>query len=154
MAGQEPRYDLVNPIAGFQPNFDSAGRQVSSSGSLLSGVVPDEPGDPVEGGAAFVEKGGECLEDVRDAGRLQEAGLCARRANPSDRRSSIVELTPKGKALLAIAAPVFDRGLDRLLRAPLPGADLTQLADALGTLRQSAANQAGSPAAGGAPSNV
>ena len=27
--------------------------------------------------------------------RLESAGLCARRANPSDRRSSIVELTPR-----------------------------------------------------------
>ena len=76
--------------------------------------------------------------------RLESAGLCARRANPSDRRSSIVELTPEGKELLGIAAPVFDRELDRLLRAPLPAADLTRLADALGTLRRSAAAQADS----------
>jgi DNA-binding MarR family transcriptional regulator len=82
--------------------------------------------------------------------RLESAGLCARRANPSDRRSSIVELTPKGIELLGIAAPVFDRELDRLLRAPLPGTDLTHLADALSTLRRSAAAQASSPAAGGA----
>ena len=80
--------------------------------------------------------------------RLESAGLCVRRANPSDRRSSIVELTPKGKELLGIAAPVFDRELDRLLRAPLRGTDLTHLADALITLRRSAATQAGSPAAG------
>ena len=53
--------------------------------------------------------------------RLKSAGLCARRANPADRRSSIVELTPEGTELLRIAAPVFDRELDRLLRAPLPG---------------------------------
>ena len=78
--------------------------------------------------------------------RLESAGLCARRANPSDRRSSIVELTPKGMKLLGIAAPVFDRELDRLLRAPLPGTDLLHLADALSTLRRSAAAQAGSPA--------
>ena len=82
--------------------------------------------------------------------RLESAGLCARRANPSDRRSSIVELTPKGTELLRIAAPVFDRELDRLLRAPLPGTALTHLADALSTLRRSAATPAVSPAAGGA----
>jgi DNA-binding MarR family transcriptional regulator len=29
--------------------------------------------------------------------RLESAGLCARRANPSDRRSSIVELTPRAR---------------------------------------------------------
>ena len=79
--------------------------------------------------------------------RLESAGLCARRANPSDRRSSIVELTPEGMELLRIAAPVFDSELDRLLRAPLPGTALAHLADALSTLRRSAAAQAGSPAA-------
>jgi MarR family transcriptional regulator, organic hydroperoxide resistance regulator len=82
--------------------------------------------------------------------RLESAGLCARRANPSDRRSSIVELTPEGTELLRIAAPVFDSELDRLLRAPLPGTALTQMGDALGTLRRSAAAQAHSPAADGA----
>ncbi len=82
--------------------------------------------------------------------RLESAGLCARRANPSDRRSSIVELTAKGTELLGTAAPVFDRELDRLLRAPLPETALTRLAGALGTLRQSAATQAGIPEAGGA----
>jgi DNA-binding MarR family transcriptional regulator len=80
--------------------------------------------------------------------RLESAGLAARRANPSDRRSSIVELTPEGMELLCSAAPVFDRELDRLLRAQLPGTALTHLADALSTLRRSAAIQAGRPAAG------
>jgi DNA-binding MarR family transcriptional regulator len=79
--------------------------------------------------------------------RLESAGLAARRANPSDRRSSIVELTLKGMELLRIAAPVFDRELDRLLLAPLPGTALTDLANALSTLRRSAAAQEDSPAA-------
>jgi MarR family transcriptional regulator, organic hydroperoxide resistance regulator len=79
--------------------------------------------------------------------RLESAGLCARRANPADRRSSIVELTPEGLELLRVAGPVFDRELDRLLRAPLPDAAFTHLAETLGTLRRSAATQAGSPAA-------
>jgi len=82
--------------------------------------------------------------------RLESAGLCARRANPTDRRSSIVELTPKGMELLGIAAPVFDRELDRLLQAPLPGTALAHLADALSTLRRSATAQEDSPGAGGA----
>ena len=83
--------------------------------------------------------------------RLESAGLCARRANPSDRRSSIVELTSEGRELLGTAAPIFDRELDRLLRAPLHGAALTHLADALSTLRQSAATQSGSPVGDEAP---
>jgi hypothetical protein len=60
-----------------------------------------------------------------------------------------VELTPEGMELLGIAAPVFDRELDRLLRAPLRGTALAHLADALSTLRRSAAAQVDSPAAGG-----
>jgi DNA-binding MarR family transcriptional regulator len=73
--------------------------------------------------------------------RLESAGLCVRRANPSDRRSSLVELTPKGVKLLGIAAPVFDLELDRLLRAPLSGTALARMADALSTLRRSAVTQ-------------
>ena len=80
--------------------------------------------------------------------RLESAGLCVRRANPSDRRSSIVELTPEGTELLGVALPVFDRELERLLRAPLPGTALTHMADALSALRRSASTQAVSPAAG------
>ena len=86
--------------------------------------------------------------------RLESAGLCVRRANPSDRRSSIVELTPDGIELLRVAVPVFERELERLLRAPLPGTALTHLADALGVLRRSAAAQAGRPAAGGAAKRI
>ena len=74
--------------------------------------------------------------------RLESAGLCVRRANPSDRRSSIVELTSEGTELLGIAAPVFDRELDRYLRAPLSGSALTHLAGALSALRRSAVTQA------------
>jgi MarR family transcriptional regulator, organic hydroperoxide resistance regulator len=87
------------------------------------------------------------------AGLVQKSctlGRCARRANPSDRRSSIVELAPEGLELLGIAAPVLDSELDRLLRAPLPGTALTHLADALGALRRSATTQAGRPSADGA----
>lgn len=77
--------------------------------------------------------------------RLESARLCARRANPSDRRSSILELTPAGKNALRSAAPVFDRELERLLRAPLTATALTHLGDALATLRRSAATQEDSP---------
>ena len=33
--------------------------------------------------------------------RIEAAGLCRRRANPDDRRSQIIELTPAGRRLLA-----------------------------------------------------
>jgi MarR family transcriptional regulator, organic hydroperoxide resistance regulator len=76
--------------------------------------------------------------------RLEAAGHCRRRSNPMDRRSSILELTPAGTSLLEIAAPAFDRELDRLLRAPLSEVAITRLGGTLGTLRKSAAEAAAS----------
>ncbi len=70
--------------------------------------------------------------------RLEKAGYCVRSAHPSDRRSSIVELTSLGLDALRRAEPVFDDELTRLLRAPLPGEGLRNLAGALNTLRHSA----------------
>jgi DNA-binding MarR family transcriptional regulator len=70
--------------------------------------------------------------------RLEKAGSCARGPHPTDRRSSIVELTGPGRELLTRAAPVFDEELERLLGAPLTGATLGQLADSLRMLRRSA----------------
>jgi DNA-binding MarR family transcriptional regulator len=71
--------------------------------------------------------------------RLEKAGWCVRRPHPTDRRSSIVALTPSGEEVLSRAAPVFDDELDRLLRAPLADSDLGHLADGLRKLRRSAA---------------
>jgi DNA-binding MarR family transcriptional regulator len=68
--------------------------------------------------------------------RLEAAGRCVRRANPADRRSSLVELSPAGRALLATAAAVFDEELDRLFRQPLPSRDLQQLSATLAALRR------------------
>ena len=70
--------------------------------------------------------------------RLEAAGRCARRANPADRRSSIVELTAAGAALLGAALVVFDDELDRLIRAPLSATALAHLGAALHTVRHSA----------------
>jgi DNA-binding MarR family transcriptional regulator len=71
--------------------------------------------------------------------RLEKAGGCVRRPHPSDRRSSIVELTPAGLAMLRRAEPVFDAELARLLEIPLPGRNLTRFAEALAALRSSLA---------------
>jgi MarR family transcriptional regulator, organic hydroperoxide resistance regulator len=40
--------------------------------------------------------------------RIEAAGYCVRRANPDDRRSSIIELTATGRRTLAKAAEVFE----------------------------------------------
>lgn len=67
--------------------------------------------------------------------RLEKRGHCARRRHPTDRRSSIVELTPAGQALLDTADPVFDRELAARLGAPLSDTALGRLGAALAVLR-------------------
>jgi DNA-binding MarR family transcriptional regulator len=69
--------------------------------------------------------------------RLQASGRCLRKANPEDRRSSVIELTPYGIESLSGALPVFDHELDRWLRRPLDAALFTQFKTALGALRSS-----------------
>ncbi|MEO7121649.1 MAG: MarR family transcriptional regulator, partial [Lacisediminihabitans sp.] len=77
--------------------------------------------------------------------RLEKSGLCIRKPHPTDRRSSIVELTPEAQALLATATPVFDAELERLLRVPLTKSDVGHLADSLRALRRSISDGAAAP---------
>lgn len=67
--------------------------------------------------------------------RVEAAGYCRRRANPDDRRSSIVELTASGRRLLAKALKVFDDELELRIGSVLPDRSLKQLAAALSSLR-------------------
>ncbi|MFT2019343.1 MarR family winged helix-turn-helix transcriptional regulator [Streptomyces sp. 796.1] len=67
--------------------------------------------------------------------RLETAGWVVRRPNPSNRRSSLLELTPAGSALLAAATPTFDDGLRHWLAGPLTAGSLEQLASTLALLR-------------------
>jgi DNA-binding MarR family transcriptional regulator len=50
--------------------------------------------------------------------RIEAAGLCQRRPNPDDRRSSLITLTPAGRQRLAVAAIEFDHELARRLAVP------------------------------------
>jgi MarR family transcriptional regulator, organic hydroperoxide resistance regulator len=47
--------------------------------------------------------------------RIEQAGYCVRRPNPHDRRSSLVELTPGGRTMLARARAVVDDELQHRL---------------------------------------
>ncbi|MEY9937556.1 MarR family winged helix-turn-helix transcriptional regulator [Streptacidiphilus sp. MAP5-3] len=67
--------------------------------------------------------------------RLVKAGLCERRPNPGDRRSSIVALTEQGREVSAFAGEIFDRELAARLSGPLAAEQLGQLATALTALR-------------------
>jgi MarR family transcriptional regulator, organic hydroperoxide resistance regulator len=68
--------------------------------------------------------------------RIEAAGYCARRANPRDRRSSIITLTPAGERLLpTIAATVDDELRARL--GTFSDRSLAQLTRTLTRLRAS-----------------
>lgn len=70
--------------------------------------------------------------------RLESAGRCRRTANPHDRRSSLVELTPAGAEILAAATPTVEAELTTWLGSVLPAKVLTELATSLSMLRQRA----------------
>jgi MarR family transcriptional regulator, organic hydroperoxide resistance regulator len=67
--------------------------------------------------------------------RLEARGYCRRRPNPGDRRSSLLELTPAGTALLATAERSVDLGLNDLLGSRLSKAEVTALTALLHELR-------------------
>ncbi|MFF1607643.1 MarR family winged helix-turn-helix transcriptional regulator [Amycolatopsis sp. NPDC058278] len=68
--------------------------------------------------------------------RLEAAGLCRRRPNPTDRRSSVIELTAKGRRLLGKATVIFEDELQVRLGDVLPERSLEQLRQTLTTLRR------------------
>ncbi|WP_207913871.1 MarR family transcriptional regulator [Micromonospora sp. KC213] len=67
--------------------------------------------------------------------RLEAAGLCARRANPNDRRSSVVELTPEGRRLVEGALEVFEEELELRIGSVIPERAVREVTAVLQTLR-------------------
>jgi DNA-binding MarR family transcriptional regulator len=67
--------------------------------------------------------------------RLESAGLCARRANPNDRRSSIVELMPEGRKLVDGALKVFEEELALRIGSVIPEQSVREVTAVLSTLR-------------------
>jgi DNA-binding MarR family transcriptional regulator len=67
--------------------------------------------------------------------RLEAAGLCGRRANPNDRRSSVVELTPEGRKLVDGALKVFEEELELRIGSVIPEQAVREVTVVLATLR-------------------
>jgi DNA-binding MarR family transcriptional regulator len=67
--------------------------------------------------------------------RIEAAGHCVRNANPNDRRSSILTLTPAGERLLAEATATFEDELRTRFGSALPDRALVQLTRTLSRLR-------------------
>jgi DNA-binding MarR family transcriptional regulator len=80
--------------------------------------------------------------------RLERRALCERLPHPSDRRSSLVQLTEAGRELTGAGGLILDRELAARLSGPLPAAELDRLGAALTTLR--AATAAGTDTGHGA----
>jgi MarR family transcriptional regulator, organic hydroperoxide resistance regulator len=78
---------------------------------------------------------------------IEASGYCRRRPNPSDRRSSVIELTPAGRRLLTRATKTFEAELESRLGAALPARSLQQFGVTLATLRASAQDRARDAAA-------
>ena len=78
---------------------------------------------------------------------IASAGHAKRRPNPEDRRSSIIELTPAGKRLLAKATATFEDELQLRLGAALSDRALRQFTIALNALRVAAGGTGASKAA-------
>jgi DNA-binding MarR family transcriptional regulator len=70
---------------------------------------------------------------------IEASGYCRRRPNPTDRRSSIIELTPAGTSALARATKTFERELELRLRRSVPARTLTQFSSSLRALRAASA---------------
>ncbi|WNM35742.1 MarR family transcriptional regulator [Streptomyces sp. Li-HN-5-11] len=68
--------------------------------------------------------------------RIEAAGYCRRRANPNDRRSSLVELTPAGRRLVDRATDVFEAELQTRIGSVVPEQDLETFAATLSALRE------------------
>jgi len=67
--------------------------------------------------------------------RIEAAGYCVRRANPDDRRSSIIELTASGRRVLAKAAKVFENELQTRIGSVVAERSLQQFYVTLVKLR-------------------
>ncbi len=68
--------------------------------------------------------------------RIEASGYCRRLPNPSDRRSSLLELTPEGRRILAAAGVAFEEELQRWLGSAVPERTLRQFATTVVSLRQ------------------
>jgi MarR family transcriptional regulator, organic hydroperoxide resistance regulator len=68
--------------------------------------------------------------------RLEAAGLCERRANPNDRRSSIVELTSEGRNLVNKAAKDYEEELELRIGSVIPEKSVREVTAVLSTLRE------------------
>jgi DNA-binding MarR family transcriptional regulator len=111
------RADFDLPLSRFEPMQIIAGRQ-----NCRVYDIADELMITVGGTSKLVD-------------RIEASGHCVRRPNPHDGRSSILELTPAGRRLLARATEAFEDELNARFGAVLPPRSLEQFHAFLTLLR-------------------
>ena len=67
--------------------------------------------------------------------RVEASGMCRRRPNPEDRRSSLIELTPAGRRRLAEATRSMQEELSLRIGDAVPPASLEQLTATVSAFR-------------------
>jgi DNA-binding MarR family transcriptional regulator len=67
--------------------------------------------------------------------RVEAAGYCSRKINPGDRRSSLLDLTEEGKAVVARGRAVIEAELDNWFTPALSPQETATLLDLLARLR-------------------
>src|SRR6476619_581275 len=80
--------------------------------------------------------------------RVEAAGHCSRKMNPGDRRSSLLDLTEEGKAVVARGRAVIESELARWFTPALSPQETTTLFDLLARLRSAQRPSLDSKAAG------
>ncbi len=81
--------------------------------------------------------------------RVEAAGYCSRKMNPGDRRSSLLDLTEEGKAVVARGRAVIEAELARWFTPALSPQETTTLLDLLARLRSAQRPSAGLQTAAG-----
>lgn len=95
--------------------------------------VRDHPGARVADLAAAFAIGVGTTSKIVD--RLEKQGWTARRPNPANRRSSLLELTPAGESAVSGAEPAWQAAIQEILGGAVTRDELTGLSRTLGTLR-------------------
>jgi MarR family transcriptional regulator, organic hydroperoxide resistance regulator len=67
--------------------------------------------------------------------RIEAAGYCVRRANPDDRRSSVIELTAAGRQVLTKAVKAFEDELETRIGSAVSARSFQQLYSSIVKLR-------------------
>ncbi|ROO86864.1 DNA-binding MarR family transcriptional regulator [Actinocorallia herbida] len=110
---------------------DAAGITTAQLGALFA--VRDDPGVTQQGLARVLGLRESAVTAL--VGRLDAAGLIARRPHPAEHRAVSLHLTTHGAAALESARPAID-GFNAALRARLGDADFLRTAAALALLAE------------------